>query len=79
MIKRFIAWIVGSHEKRSQNILKSFTTINTELQALNLSITEKQAKNQRKMHDLLAENEALAVTLGRNAKVATNIANLLGD
>lgn len=79
MIKRFINWLRGSHQKRSEGILKTFNTVNTELQKLNTEIVNEQSRNYQKLAELQQKNEALSKVLVKNYVVSRNIANFLGE
>jgi len=79
MIRRFINWFKGSHARRGDNILKTFTQANVDLQELNLDIVKEQSINSNKIEKLQAKNDVLAKAFTRNSKVANNISKLLGE
>ena len=79
MIRRFINWLKGSHQKRSDDILKQFSQANTDLQQLNQEIAKQQLQNIEKIEKLQSKNTALSATFEKNSKVAANIARLLGE
>lgn len=77
MLKRLLQMIFRrSFTQRSENLLKTFNTVQNGLNSLNEEIVEKRKENELQLQAIRKSEEELAKLFTKNATIAKNIAKL---